>query len=285
MTTINIKNKLSLNEPFYYHDIFLSCFSETETYCSSNCSEFGLNYVVSGEMLLQSEKSTLKVLKGECAFVPRDIALSMYKQPSKDGEAYCGIFIAFTREFLRDMYEKVGGGQVDRKTPRIDAKPMKLLLTPELSGMFNSLLPYLQDGVTPSDDIMQLKMQEALLALLHVDKRFYPTLFDFSEPWKIDIIDYLNTHYMYEMTIGDMAHYTGRSLSAFKRDFKKVSDKTPEKWLIEKRLTEARKLIENGNDSVSNVAYTVGFKNSSHFSAAFKKRYGISPSQFIKETA
>jgi AraC-like DNA-binding protein len=285
MATISVNDKITMKKPFNYRDIIFSYFSEAERSCLNRCTEFGLNYVVSGEMLLDSGHSQTMVASGQCVFVPRDLSLKMYKQPSKDGEAYCGIFIAFTREFLRDMYEKVGASHIDRNTPRIEDGPVRLQLTAELSSLFTSLLPFFQDNAEPSDDIMRLKMEEALLALLHIDPRFYPTLFDFSEPWKIDILDYLNTHYMYELTIDDMAHYTGRSLSAFKRDFKKVSDKTPERWLIDKRLSEAHRLIENGSGGVSDVAYSVGFKNSSHFSTAFKKRYGVSPSQLIKTTA
>ncbi|MGI6224484.1 MAG: helix-turn-helix domain-containing protein [Prevotella sp.] len=282
MATVNINNDIAMKKPFNYHDIIFSCFSDAERKYFNRSTEFGLNYVVSGEMLLDSGHSRTSVTRGQCVFVPRDLSLALYKQP-KDDIAYCGIFIAFTREFLRDMYEKAGTEHIDRNTPRIEAGPVRLQLTAELSSLFSSLLPYLQDNVEPSDDIMQLKMQEALLALLHIDPRFYPTLFDFSEPWKIDILDYLNTHYMYEMTLDDMAHYTGRSLSAFKRDFKKVSDKTPERWLIDKRLSEAHRLIESGHDSVKSVAYTVGFKNASHFSTAFRNRFGISPAEFIRQ--
>ena len=46
-------------------------------------------------------------------------------------------------------------------------------------------------------------------------------LFDFSTPWKMDILDFMNENYMYEFTLEELAHYTGRSLATFKRDFKK----------------------------------------------------------------
>lgn len=54
----------------------------------------------------------------------------------------------------------------------------------------------------PKDDFMNLKLQEGLLALLHIDNRFAPTLFDFNQPWKIDIMEFLNENYMYEFTDG-----------------------------------------------------------------------------------
>ena len=82
---------------------------------------------------------------------------------------------------------------------------------------------------------------------------------------------------MYEFTMEELAHYTGRSLATFKRDFKKVSDLTPEKWLIRKRLEVAYTMMQEGGKKIVDVYAQVGFKNQSHFSSAFKKQYGIAP--------
>ena len=81
------------------------------------------------------------------------------------------------------------------------------------------MIPYFDTTVKPQDDFMNLKLQEGVLALLHIDKRFAPMLFDFNEPWKIDILDFMNENYMYEFSMEELAHYTGRSLATFKRDF------------------------------------------------------------------
>lgn len=81
---------------------------------------------------------------------------------------------------------------------------------------------------------------------------------------------------MYEFTMEDLAHYTGRSFTTFKRDFKKISNLTPEKWLIRKRLEVAYNLMKEGG-MVVDVYTKVEFRNQSHFSAAFKKQYGIAP--------
>ena len=115
------------------------------------------------------------------------------------------------------------------------------------------------------------------MALLHIDNRFVPTLFDFNEAWKIDILEFMNANYMYEFSLEELAHYTGRSLATFKRDFKKLSDLTPEKWLIRKRLEVAYQLMKEGGKRISDVYAEVGFKNPSHFSTAFKRQYGVPP--------
>lgn len=175
------------------------------------------------------------------------------------------------------MYTKLEQYKIPTNTPKLKSGVIKLPKTAEITSLFASLTPFFDPEVKPQDDFMHLKLQEGLLALLHIDKRFAPTLFDFNEPWKIDILDFLNKNYMYEFTMEDLAHYTGRSLATFKRDFKKISDLTPEKWLIRKRLEVAYNLMKEGGNKVVDVYTKVGFRNQSHFSAAFKKQYGIAP--------
>ena len=175
------------------------------------------------------------------------------------------------------MVSGTAASKIPANTSKLDSGVIKLPKTVEFASLFASMTPYFDPEVKSKDDFMNLKLQEGLLALLHIDKRFAPTLFDFNEPWKIDIMEFMNENYMYEFTMEEMAHYTGRSLATFKRDFKKISDLTPEKWLIRKRLEVAYAKMQEGGKKVVDVYAEVGFKNPSHFSTAFKKQYGISP--------
>ena len=261
---------------FNYNDIFFSFYYDDGGGCVHRSREYAMNYVYSGEMVLDNGREQIRIRKGECVFIPRDHHITMYKRTC-DGERYCGIFLMFTRQFLREMYGRFGQRAVPASTPKLDPGVIKLPRTVELASLFASMTPYFDPDVRPQGDFMQLKMQEGLLALLHIDERFAPMLFDFNEPWKIDILEFMNENYMYEFTMEEMAHYTGRSLATFKRDFKKVSDLTPEKWLIRKRLEVAYAKMKEGGKKVVDVYAEVGFKNPSHFSTAFKKQYGISP--------
>lgn len=179
------------------------------------------------------------------------------------------------------MYGRLGRHKIPSDTPKPDIGVLKLPKTAELASLFSSMTPYFNPEVKPNDDFMDLKLQEGLLALLHIDKRFAPMLFDFNEPWKIDILEFMEENYMFEFTLEEMAHYTGRSLATFKRDFKKISDLTPGKWLIRKRLEVAYTMIKEGGKKVADVYADVGFKNQSHFSTAFKKQYGIPPTGIL----
>nr|WP_255547627.1 AraC family transcriptional regulator [Mucilaginibacter sp. dw_454] len=73
-------------------------------------------------------------------------------------------------------------------------------------------------------------------------------------------------------------YLTGRSLTTFKRDFKKAFYTTPQKWLTQKRLELAHYQLAEKKRKAADIYLEVGFENLSHFSYAFKKRFGYPPS-------
>ncbi|MCD8236130.1 MAG: AraC family transcriptional regulator [Prevotellaceae bacterium] len=265
---------------FNYNNVFYSFFYDDLSGCVHRSREYALNYVYSGEMVLDNGTEKIHVHKGECVFIPRDYRITMYKK-TYNGERYCGIFLMFTRGFLRKMYSQLSLNKVQVRTKKLDNGVIKLPDTVELASLFASMTPYFNPDVKPKDNFMELKLQEGLMALLAIDERFVPTMFDFNEPWKIDILGFMEENFMCDLSIEEIAHYTGRSLATFKRDFKKISDLTPEKWLMKKRLEKAYELMKTGRKRVVDVYAEVGFRNPSHFSAAFKKEFGVAPTAVV----
>lgn len=98
---------------------------------------------------------------------------------------------------------------------------------------------------------------------------------------KIDLQDFMEKNFRSDMSMTEFAKASGRSLSTFKRDFKKMSVLSPERWLTDRRLRAAFDLLRRGR-RVSDVCFDVGFKNVSHFSAIFKKKFGITPGETRK---
>ncbi len=202
----------------------------------------------------------------------------MTKRPSKQGDDFKGIFMVLSRDFLRDYYRSIK--HIDYNKKKLTPSIVPLNENPIINSLFLSILPYFDTRVKPMDEIINMKQKEAMLALLSLSDEFYPTLFDFTDPWKIDIMDFMECNYMHDFSLEEIANFTGRSVATFKRDFSKIHSISPHKWLIRKRLEEAKKLINEKNKAVSDVYITVGFKNLSHFSTAFKKEFGIAPTKY-----
>lgn len=276
MSKDEIMESIEKVETLSYSGIFLSCYSNDNTSCVHATKDHTLLYLYSGEHVIDQRGEQTVIHPGECAFIRRDHRVTMYKNHTEK-EQYKGISLTFRRNVLREFYNKLDKNEIPKDVAIPDRSVFRLEPSPQITSLFQSLTPYFASDQKPSEQIIQLKFQEGIYALLSAGKEFFPMLFDFTEPWKIDIMEFLEENYMYELSMEEIASYTGRSLATFKRDFAKISDLTPQKWLINKRLEVAHDLLTNQNMKVSDVYVDVGFKNLSHFYAAFKKQFGYSP--------
>ncbi|WP_233260837.1 AraC family transcriptional regulator [Pedobacter sp. HMWF019] len=188
----------------------------------------------------------------------------MYKN-SKGEELYKGISLTFKRPVLRGFYSKMNKADVPKKIALWEDNVFKIEPSAAITSLFQSLVPYFDEQVKPTEGVSNLKLQEGIYALLNNAEFFYPVLFDFTEPWKVDMLEFLGENYMDELSMEQIAAYTGRSLATFKRDFKKISNLSPQKWLIKKRLEMAYTKLKEGK-KIQEVYVEVGFKNASHFS-------------------
>ena len=264
-----------------YMDTFFCCMVEKDKWCEEMVSEHMLVYICSGEMDLIAPDRKYHLKKGDAYFVKRNHLVRKIKHPSKNGEPFKGLFLQLKMPFLKKMLSEhriivpLVSNPTTAKSPYVMLKKH-----PFLNGLFTSLEQYFDAQQYPSKELMEAKLQEAVFTLLQLRPDLGQVLFDFTEPWKINLEEFMNQNYKCDLTLEKFAHYTGRSLSTFKKDFAQIFDLTPSRWIVKRRLEEAKYLMEKLGKKPSDVYLEVGFKNLSHFSTAFKKEFGISPSEF-----
>lgn len=88
-----------------------------------------------------------------------------------------------------------------------------------------------------------MKFEELLIILLKQQPELATFLFDFRIPQKIDLEEFMQKNFTFNVSLNRFAFLTGRSISAFKRDFFTTFHDTPGHWLIQRRLEEAWFLI------------------------------------------
>lgn len=79
----------------------------------------------------------------------------------------------------------------------------------------------------------------------------------------------------------DLAREVGLNEYRLKAGFKNIYGKSPYHYLTDHRMEQARKLMQEERLKVNEVAFAVGYSNPSHFIAAFKKRFNITPKKFL----
>ena len=274
---------------YNYMDTFFCCKVEKNKWCEEMVSEHMLVYLCSGELDLIAPDKKYHLKKGDSFFIKRNHLVKKIKQPSKNGEPFKGLFLQLKMPFLKRMLHE-HNITVPLVSNPVTAKSTYVMLEkhPFLNGLFSSLEQYFDAQQYPSQyfdaqqypskELLETKLQEAVFTLLQLRPDLGQVLFDFSEPWRINLEDFMNKNYKCDLTVEEFAHYTGRSLSTFKKDFAEVFHNTPSRWIVKRRLEEAKCLMEKLGKKPADVYLEVGFKNLSHFSTAFKREFGISPS-------
>lgn len=148
-----------------------------------------------------------------------------------------------------------------------------------------SLEPYYTGDLHLEETFADIKREELLLILLKSDPDLANIFFSFGISEKIDLEEYMNRNFRFNISLDRFAYLTGRSLSSFKRDFRKVFGTTPGIWLKKKRLDEAYFQISKRKQKPTDVYLEVGFEDLSHFSYAFRKEFGHPPAELVKQAA
>lgn len=231
-----------------------------------------LVWFISGETKIIQADAVYTFNAGDIFLIPRNQLATVINYP-KDGKPHKTVAMHLTPAKLKEFYrvnEPVGISQPLQKVYRFTKHPL-------LESCFASLIHYFDIGEKLPNDIAELKIEEAIRILRSTDKSVDGILANFEEPGKINLSDFMERNYMFNMTLDRFAYLTGRSLATYRRDFKKVYNTTPQKWLTEKRLKLAHYHIFEKKRKPIEVYMEVGFENLSHFSYAFKSYFGYGP--------
>ena len=94
--------------------------------------------------------------------------------------------------------------------------------------------------------------------------------------------EYLEAHYTEDISLEDVAEQVNISPQYFSKLIKKTTGFNFIDWLSMLRVKKAKELLNNSDYTVKEVCFMVGYKDPNYFSRIFKKRIGITPSEFIK---
>lgn len=239
-----------------------------------------LIWFLSGDIKIVQADGTHYFGAGDIFLIPRHRPATIITHP-KNGQCHKAVAMHLTAERLQTFYARnpaIPGNGENRQNVRSFHKH------PLLESYLGSLIPYfdLKEALPP--DIASLKMEEAIRIVRAIDGGIDDLLADFGTPGKIDLGEFMEKNFVFNMSLEKFGYLTGRSLSTFKRDFKKAYRITPQKWLTQKRLELAHYLLSEKNRKPADLYLEIGFENLSHFSFAFKKRFGYAPTALSART-
>ncbi|MDF3821531.1 AraC family transcriptional regulator [Leptospira sp. 96542] len=236
-------------------------------------------YIIEGEMLIFDGKNQHKLNSSEICIIKKNRPIRYTKTVEK--EKFKTIVLVFDESFLKRFFVRhpykqdgVSFGDSVVKIP-----PEKMLM-----NYLNSLDFYYDKQSAQMDETFaDIKREELLLILFQINPELMGLFSHFENPTKIDLVEFMNRNYKFNMGLERFAFLSGRSLSAFKRDFFKTFNESPGKWILEKRLDEAYFLVTQKKQRPSEFYLDLGFEDLSHFSIAFKKKFGYSPKEAARK--
>jgi len=180
----------------------------------------------------------------------------------------------------------------------IDNEIFKNIIESEQSILFEELIspktqqvaleiiqPEIRDSL--SDFFFKIKAEELIyLTLKELFKRENPTThalnqIDVQKIYKVR--DLILTDIHEPPVIKDLASQIGMSESKFKRLFKQIFGDSFFSYYQKFRMKEAARLLKENEMSVSQVGFSLGFSNLSHFAKVFEEHIGMKPKSFQKK--
>jgi AraC-like DNA-binding protein len=197
-----------------------------------------------------------------------------------EGKQECeAIAVYLYPELLKEIYkDEVPSFLKKDKVPM----PKRLISNKLIEQYMTNLSIYFEEPDTLDEELGILKLKELMMILLKSEnhQNVRQLLSEIFAPINTQFKQAVASNLYNNLSVEQLAFICNMSLSTFKREFTKVYDTTPAKYIKHKRLEKAATLLGSNNGAISEVAFDSGFQDVTTFSASFQDKYNVSPSKF-----
>ncbi len=235
-----------------------------------------LIYVEKGNLRLNTGGNDYNIGQGEFGFVRKYTHGKYYKTVEDVENGFREYLFILDDTFIKEV--------IHNFTLPEDFMPctvpmVKLKSTTFLMGLMNSISTYVTGQAKIDRNLIRIKTMEAIYAISESFPEVLHVLSEFSEPARADLVQFVEHNYTQNISLDRLAQLSGRSLSTFNREFRKEFKVSPHKWIKQKRLELAKKLLTSTSKKASDIYLDVGFEDLAHFSRSFKSYFGQNPSE------
>ena len=126
----------------------------------------------------------------------------------------------------------------------------------------------------------EMMLQKLLLELITNEEKQISIPNIISDVRINDVVRLIEDRFDEDLSIEFLAETANLRPVQFRKVFKRQTERTPKEFIVETRIKNACKLLQNSSPKIKEIAFTCGFNNEYYFSTTFKSRTGLSPSQF-----
>jgi len=241
-------------------------------------------YVVSGRKTWRSSSGTVTAEQGQAVFIKKGVRTV----EKFCDENYSAMVFFITDDFVRDVVNVLVEYRKNQTISNIPQESeIKLNIDNGLASYFQSMAAYFATEDKLHESILLLKLKELITSIIVSNNNqnltdYFHSLTHSKAP---SIIETMELNFRKKLSMNEFAQLCHRSYSSFKRDFQAQYSESPGKWLLNKRLDYSVYLLLSSDKRVSEIVIESGFVDISHYSKAFKKKFGDSPTIYRKKSA
>ena len=263
---------MSYGQAGIFHKLLRQSAFGTEFFSNAPC----LAYVIRGrETFHDADGTETIVTAGDTLLVPcHHHMISDFSSDSGPLEAW---LFFFNQAVISDFLQATS-----RDAPSPPGSKTALFEGSPCLRAYVEALPKVYDAIEAPPALVKAKLLEILMLLHLHDRRGQLHGFLVHEnagPARRNIKQVMRAHALADLTIADYAMLSGRSVSAFQRDFKREFGEPPSAWLRRARLEHAHEMVINSRSSISEIAHAAGYADTSHFIKAYKGFFQLTPKQ------
>ncbi|MBV8252755.1 MAG: AraC family transcriptional regulator [Chitinophaga sp.] len=157
--------------------------------------------------------------------------------------------------------------------------PMVMPCDDQVIKVRNTILEYIERPHENTSQLLELKIREVLLLLLSGEYRrhilaYFQHMFCQSSEHMILTI---KANLLKPLSLQEYASLCGLSLSTFKREFSRIYNAPPKKWINDEKLKHAHYLLQQSDKNINEISDECGFEQTSYFIKCYKAYYGETP--------
>lgn len=169
------------------------------------------------------------------------------------------------------------------------SSPDKRLVQDEkITYLLGNIIAEINEPEKFSEEILYSMLRQLMIYIIRNYKENSRSVVSFggitdSEALCLQIMNYIDTHIYTMNCLSRLSEITGYSYNYMSNIFKKNTSTTLLDYYHSKRMKTAKRLLAENKRTVSEVAELLGYSSIYTFSRAFKKQFGISPSEYRKQ--
>lgn len=246
--------------------------TNSEFYHPSNI----LAYVEQGVVEIEFENKLHRFTKGQICLIRKYTHIKVSKRFAKEDKQAKTYAFMMPDTFLRNI---IANFKFEKDLQPIGDRLLELAPTKGLLDIITSIKEAIEHKQYINTTELETTLIHTLRAVIDSNSILAILFKEFTLAKRVDLYLFMNLNFLLKAPLKELAELSGRSLSTFEREFKIIFDTTPHKWILKKRLQLSHDLLLSTNKPVTDVYIETGFEDLAHFSKAFKKEFGLNPSE------